>query len=110
MLAILAVVVRLVAGVAPLPPAEVLAALGGSDICHAPESNTPADDGHGNAAHDCALCPACLTALPSLMAGPTATAPSVVAYAVRYVQPPSGAGPPAAQNASARPRGPPGLV
>lgn len=107
--ALLAVAVRLLAGVAPLPPGEVLAALGGSEICHAPGSTAPADEG-GGAAHDCALCPACLSALPPLVAGPVATQPMRVVFAVRYAMPAPGAGPPAAVFANARPRGPPGLV
>ncbi|MCX7382652.1 MAG: hypothetical protein NT133_14830 [Alphaproteobacteria bacterium] len=108
--ALLAVAVRLLAGVAPLPPGEVLAAFGGSAICHAPGSTTPADEGEGNAAHDCALCPACLSVLPPPMAGPVATGPARAIFAVRYAMPAPGAGPPAAEFTIARPRGPPGLV
>ena len=108
--ALLAVLVRLLAGVAPLSPGEVLAALGGAAICHAPGSTAPADDGGGSAAHDCALCPACLNVLPPQVAGPVATGPACAIFAVRYAMPAAGAGPPAAEFAIARPRGPPGLV
>ena len=104
--ALLAVAVRLLAGVAPLPPGGVLAALGGSEICHAPGSTAPSDDG-GTAAHDCTLCPACLSALPPVVSGPMDAAPLRIVFAVRYAMPAPGAGPPAADFDHARPRGPP---
>lgn len=108
--ALLAVAVRLAAGIVPIPASAWQSVLNGGEICHAPGGEAPAPGQSDHAAHDCTLCPACLTALPLLAnaAPPAPSAPAVMA--VRFLLPAPGAGPPARAFAQARPRGPPAAV
>lgn len=109
---VLAVLARLAAGVAPVPAEDWFAALQGGSICHAPGSEgTGGSDSSGHGAGiDCGLCPACLTAAPVLADAPPVPRLVRAVFAVRYVLPPPGRGPPTPAHAEARPRGPPGLV
>ena len=106
LLALLAVVARLGAAMAmPMPREASLAALLGVQICHAPGSDQPADPALP-AAHDCQLCPACISVAPILTATPAAAIAASAAVPVCYLLPP-GAGPPTAARDDAQPRGPP---
>lgn len=110
--ALLAMLLRLGSAAAlPLPPAVTLDALFAGEICHAPGTDQPSDPGdQPTHAHDCELCPACLTFAPILASGAPMVLPAPVMVAIRYIIPPPGAGPPAADPAFFQPRGPPRLV
>ena len=107
LLALLAVVARLGAAMAmPMPREASLAALLGVQICHAPGSDQPADPALP-AAHDCQLCPACISFAPILTATPAAASAASAAVPVCYLLRPPGAGPPTAARDDAQPRGSP---
>ena len=118
LLAMLALVMRLVASSLPLAadPAEVaradaaaFTALLGGSICHLGDAAPadPSQHAHRDPGHDCALCPACL-AFAAIVPSPTPSpaAPAGIAP-VRFALPPSLAGPPALRLAHAPPTGPP---
>ncbi len=112
LIALLAMILRLGSAAAfPLPPEMALDTLLASEICHAPGTDQPADPaGQPAHAHDCELCPACLTFAPILAADAPVVAPAPAMGAIRYILPPPGGGPPAADPAFFQPRGPPRLV
>lgn len=105
LLALFALVARLSAAM-PAPVELTLDALLGTSICHgAPDA--PADAPVGQHAHDCLLCPACLSVAPVLAASTPASAPAPSLAPLRFVLPQSGAGPPPRAFATAQPRAPP---
>ena len=111
-IALLAMLLRLGSAAAlPPPPVPALDTLLAGEICHAPGTDRPADPagqpGHG---HACELCPACVTFAPVLAADVPAATPAPAPGTIRYLLPPPGAAPPAADLAFFQPRGPPRLA
>jgi hypothetical protein len=113
---LLALLVRLLPAALPAQAtassAAIAALLDAAQICHAQGSATDApsapDMPAEKRAHDCALCPVCLTHAPLLAfstTGPDEHAP-LLRPAPAHAAPPA-TGPPAARFATPNPRGPP---
>ena len=114
LLAMLALLVRLISAVAPFGggpvaiasvDAAAFTALMGGVICHGdslPDTAPPNPVG-GSHGHDCVLCPACLGFATTQPERPVLRAAPVQTVVVRF------AGPPAVPFSTAQPRGPPAV-